>query len=97
MTWALLIGLALVTLASRVVPLALLPAPRGRVAQILDALPAPLFASLAALALVGDGAAPSVPALAGGAAALVGATRRSLGLTLGCGIVGFALASALTS
>lgn len=95
MSWALLAGLALVTLASRVLPMALLPTPRGRAADILQALPAPLFASLAALSVVGDGARPTVPVLLAGAFALVGAVRRSLPLTLICGIAGFLLGGLL--
>ncbi len=95
MTWTLLLGLALVTVASRVLPMALLPVPRGRVADILDALPAPLFAGLAALALVGGDEPVTPPVLLAAAAALVGATRRSLGLTLACGVGGFLLGRAL--
>ncbi|MDQ3738169.1 MAG: AzlD domain-containing protein [Actinomycetota bacterium] len=97
MTWLLLVALAVLTVASRVLPMALLPTPHGRLAEILDALPAPLFASLAALALAGDGELPTTPALAATAGALLGATRRSLGLTLLCGIAGFFVARALVS
>lgn len=95
MSWLLLAGLALVTLASRVLPMALLPTPRGRVAEILEALPAPLFASLAALSLVGGGDAPDVGVLLAAAFALVGALRRSLPLILVCGIAGFLLGGLL--
>lgn len=96
MTWTLLLTLTLVTVASRVLPMALLPTPRGRIAEVLDALPAPLFASLAALALVGGEQAPTPPVLLAAAAALLGATRRSLALTLCCGITGFFLGQTLT-
>lgn len=95
MTWPLLAALTVVTIASRVLPMALLPTPRGRVAAVLDALPAPLFASLAAVALIGGEEAPSAPVLLAAAAALLGATRRSLALTLLCGIVGFLIGQAL--
>lgn len=95
MTWTLLLALTLVTVASRVLPMALLPTPRGRVADVLDALPAPLFASLAALALFGDGQMPAAPVLLAAAAALLGAMRRSLALTLVCGLAGFALGHAV--
>lgn len=95
MTWLLLGAVTLVTLASRVLPMTLLPTPRGRLAQALDALPAPLFASLAALALVGGDQPPTPPVLLATAAALIGATRRSLALTLVCGVAGFALGHAL--
>jgi hypothetical protein len=94
-TWVLLLMLTAATVGSRVLPMVLLPAPRGQAARVLDALPAPLFASLAALALFEDGTAPSGPVVLAAAAALLGATRRSLGLTLVCGIAGFLLGQAL--
>lgn len=95
MSWLLLLGLTVVTVASRVLPMALLPAPRDRVADVLAALPAPLFAGLAALALLGGGERPTAPVLLATAAALLGATRRSLALTLVCGLAGFAVGRAL--
>jgi hypothetical protein len=95
MTWFLLLGLTAVTIGSRVLPMVLLPTPRGHAARLLDALPAPLFASLAALALFDDGHAPPLPVVLAAVAALLGATRRSLGLTLACGITGFLLGEAL--
>lgn len=91
MTWTLLLALTGVTVASRLLPMTLLPALRGRVAEVIDALPAPLFASLAALSLVGDGTRPSLPVLLATGAALAGATRRSLAVTLVCGLTGFGL------
>lgn len=97
MTWTLLLAVTLVTAASRVLPMALLPTPRGRAAEALNALPAPLFASLAALALVGDRTSPTLPVLLGAVGALLGATRRSLVLTLACGITGFLLGQALSA
>lgn len=95
MSWLLLGSLVLVTVASRVLPMTLLPDPRGEVASIVAALPAPLFASLAALALVGGGEPPPLPVLAAAVAALAGALRRSLALTLVCGLAAFFLAHAL--
>lgn len=95
MTWTLLLVLTLVTVASRVLPMALLPTPKGRAAEVLNALPAPLFAGLAALALVGDGERPTLPVVLAALGALLGATRRSLALTLACGIAGFLLGTAL--
>jgi branched-subunit amino acid transport protein len=94
-TWTLLLALALVTAASRVLPMALLPHPRGRAAEVLQSLPAPLFAGLAALALVGDGTGPDLPTVLAGAGALLGALRRSLGLALACGVGGFLLGGVL--
>ncbi|CAN5830565.1 hypothetical protein BH23ACT10_BH23ACT10_24890 [soil metagenome] len=95
MSWLLLGALTVVTVASRVLPMTLLPTPRGRVAEVLDALPAPLFASLAALALIGGDEPATPPMLLAAAGALLGATRRSLALTLVCGITGFLLGHAL--
>lgn len=95
MSWPLLGALAVVTLASRVLPMALLPTPRGRVAVVLDALPAPLFAGLAVHALLGDRTSPTGPELLAAGAALLGATRRSLALTLVCGVAGFTLGEAV--
>jgi hypothetical protein len=95
MTWPLLLALTAVTIGSRVLPMVLLPTPQGHAARLLDALPAPLFASLAALALFDDGRAPSRPVILAAGAALLGATRRSLALTLACGIAGFLLGQAL--
>lgn len=97
MTWTLLVALTLVTAASRVLPMALLPHPRGRAAEVLQSLPAPMFAGLAALALVGDGALPGVPAVLAAIGALLGALRRSLGLALVCGVAGFLLGGALAA
>jgi branched-subunit amino acid transport protein len=96
-TWALLLALALVTVASRVLPMVLLPLPRGRLAEVLDGLPPPLFASLAVVALAGAGDTPAATAALVAGGSLVGATRRSLALTLVGGIAGFALGQALTS
>ncbi|HEY8340721.1 MAG TPA: AzlD domain-containing protein [Egibacteraceae bacterium] len=97
MTWVLLLAVALLTAASRVLPMTLLPVPRGRAAAVLDALPAPLFASLAVLALLPDGQAPSAPVLLAAAGALLGALRRSLLVVLACGLGGFLLGAGLTS
>lgn len=95
MTWGLLFAVTGLTIASRMLPMVLLPAPRGRAARMLDALPAPLFAGLAVLALLDDGGRPTLPVLLAAGGALVGATRRSLGLALLCGILGFLLGAAL--
>lgn len=94
MSWGLLISLAVVTVASRMLPMTLLPRPSGRVAAWLEVLPAPLFASLAALALVGaDG--PMAPLFGALLGAVPGIARRSLGLTLAGGVVGHLLVGLL--
>jgi branched-subunit amino acid transport protein len=96
-TWTLLLALTLVTAASRVLPMTLLPHPRGHAAEVLQSLPAPLFAGLAALALVGDGTLPGLPAVLAGIGALLGSLRRSLGLALVCGVAGFLLGGLLVA
>lgn len=95
MSWSLLVVLAAVTIASRVLPMTLLPLPRGHRAALLDALPAPLFAALAAVSLVADGL-PGVPVVAATLGALLGAIRRSLVVVLGCGIGGYMVATVVT-
>ena len=91
MSWAVLVLLAVITVASRVLPMTLLPVPTGRAAAVLAALPAPLFAALFALSLVGEGT-PDGRVLAASAGALVGGLRRSLALVLLCGLLGYGLA-----
>lgn len=87
---------AAITLGSRVAALALLPPPSGAVAGLVDRLPAPLFAALAALSLMGSEAGPGDPAiLAAVGCALIATRWRSLLVTLGAGIGGFVLASLL--
>ena len=50
MSIAALVGVvAAVTVGSRLVAIAVVPPPRGRVATVVDRLPAPLFAVLAAV------------------------------------------------
>lgn len=93
MSWPLLLAVTLVTVGSRVLALTL-PAPSGALAGLVTRLPAPLFAALAALSLVGDGVPPP-PMLVAVAAALLVSRWSSLLLTLGAGITGFLLAGLL--
>lgn len=87
---------AVITLGSRVAALALLPPPSGAVAGLVERLPAPLFAALAALSLTGSEAGlGDPPLLAAVGCALVATRWRSLLVTLGAGIGGFVLASLL--
>ncbi|MTV27419.1 hypothetical protein FTX61_18655 [Nitriliruptoraceae bacterium ZYF776] len=86
----LVLAAAAVTVGSRVVALVVLPPPRGALAGVVARLPAPLFAALAALSLVGAGAGARDPGLlVAVAAALVAARWRSLLLVLGAGVGGY--------
>jgi hypothetical protein len=94
MSALLLLAVAAITVASRVVALAVLPPPRGPAADITRRRPAPLFAALAALSIAASDRGVTDPALltAVGCALLV--TRwSSLLVTLIAGLGGFVLAS----
>ena len=93
MSIAVLVGVvAAVTVGSRLVAIAVVPPPRGRVATVVDRLPAPLFAVLAAVTVLGS----VDPAVLGGAlAALVTVRRRSLLLTVVAGFAGAVAGNAL--
>jgi hypothetical protein len=68
----------------------LLPGERGYPLVLVNRIPAPLFASLAVFTFVGDGIAlPDASTTASAIAALLVAPRRSLGLTLAAGILGY--------
>ena len=98
MTALWLVVIALITYASRATALAFLPRPRGRFEAVLARMPAPIFASLATLALVtGDRSVAELPVLCAAAGALVCAPRRSLAVCLIGGLVGYALGAALVA
>lgn len=87
---ALLVTVAAITYLSRAGAVVLLPGARGYLLGLVSRIPAPLFASLAVFALVGDGVElPGASTTAAAIAAVLVAPRRSLGLTLAAGIVGF--------
>lgn len=92
MSWPLLLAVAAVTYVSRAIGLLALPPLRGRLREVLEGLPVPLFAALAALPLVVDGALAAAPVLTAFAGA-VGAVllRRSLLVALAGGLVGYGL------
>ena len=93
MSTTLIIVLAAITYASRVLALAVLPPPSRALEGILNRVPAPLFAGLAALSLVGPGgnlADDSV--LFATAGALIAAPSRSLLVVLLAGLAGYWLA-----
>jgi branched-subunit amino acid transport protein len=87
--WGLL-ALAAITYGSRALALAILPVPSQRVQHLLERVPPPLFASLAALSLFDEhnvlASAPTLGALIG---ALVAAPFRSLPASLFGGAIGY--------
>jgi hypothetical protein len=83
-----------ITVGSRIAALAFLPPPQGAAAELVQRLPTPLFAALAALSIAASDRGVTDPALltAVGCALLV--TRwSSLLVTLIAGLGGFVLAS----
>jgi hypothetical protein len=89
---ALVATVAAVTVGSRVAATALLPAPRGRLAEVIGRLPAPLFAAMAALSLVRSESGSTDPAmLVAVGCALVSTRWRSLLLTVVAGLAGYVL------
>lgn len=90
----LLIAITVVTVGSRVAALAVLPAPPAAVAGLVERLPAPLFAALAALSIAGSEAGLAHPPLAVAVAcALVSVRWSSLLVTLAAGLGGYLTAS----
>jgi hypothetical protein len=93
-----LVAIALITYGSRAAAVVFLPSPRGRFAAILGRMPAPIFASLAALTLVThDRSLAAGPVLGAAVGALLVSPKRSLPLCLIGGIAGYVLAALLAS
>jgi hypothetical protein len=90
---ALVAAVTVITVGSRIVATAVLPPPDGATAEIVRRLPAPLFAAMAALSLVGNDQR-RMPALVAAAAAVAVAGRRSLLVVVLAGLVGYLLAEA---
>jgi hypothetical protein len=96
MSSAMLVGVvAAVTVASRVVAIAVVPTPRGRVATVVERLPAPLFAVLAAVTVLGGDRSVDPAVLGGAVAALATVRRRSLLVTVVAGPAGAVAGNAL--
>ena len=91
----LIAGLALMTYASRAIALVAMPHPSQRLRTILDRVPAPLFAALAAMSLVDSGELVDPRTLVATAGAIALAPTRSLLLVLIGGLGGYALATAI--
>ncbi len=89
-------AVAVITVGSRAVSVALLPPPRGTLAAVVDRLPAPLFAVLAVVTLLGSGHGAAGGAWPAAAAALVTVGRRSLLLTVAVGLAAAVLGQALS-
>jgi branched-subunit amino acid transport protein len=90
MKLALIVALGAITYASRAAGLAFMPRAQGRLHEILERLPAPLFAALAVVALVDDsGGLISVRSLVAAAFALVATPTRSLPVIFGAGLLGY--------
>jgi branched-subunit amino acid transport protein len=81
--------ISVLTYASRALALVLMPHPPDRIRLVLDRIPAPLFASLAALSLVEDGSIVGPTTIAAAAGALVAAPTRSLLWVLTGGLGGY--------
>jgi hypothetical protein len=92
---ALVAAVAAITVGSRAVSVALLPPPRGPLAGIVDRLPTPLFAVLAAATLLGSDHAAGAGVWLAAGAALVTVRRRSLLVTVAAGLAGALVGRAL--
>ena len=88
-------AVALITVGSRAVSVAVLPAPRGTLAAVVDRLPAPLFAVLAAATLLGSDHGSDGGVWLAAAAALLTVRRRSLLVTVAAGLAGALVGQAL--
>jgi len=92
----LILLVAVVTVGSRILALAVLPAPRGWLAGVVERLPAPLFAGLATVTLMGASDGPThPPLLVAAVCALLASRWRSLLVTLTAGLAGYLVTSAL--
>lgn len=81
-------AVAVITVGSRIIATAVLPPPNGATAEIVRRLPAPLFAAMAALSLVGSNHR-GAPVLVAAAAAVAVAGRRSLLVVVLAGLIGY--------
>jgi branched-subunit amino acid transport protein len=90
LTPLLLLLLGLITYGSRAAAVVFLPRPTGRVEEILGRMPAPIFASLATLALITpDRTLLPGPVLVAALGALIASPRRSLAMCLVGGLLGY--------
>lgn len=94
MSWETMLILAALTYGSRAAALAFLPPMPPAVAAVLARMPSPLFAGLAASALLTpEGGLAGIPVLAATIGALVAAPLRSLPVCLVVGLTAYLFAS----
>ena len=91
MTIALILFLAALTYGSRALALVAMPDPSPRLRRILDRIPAPLFAALAAISLFEEGRIADPATLGATVGALLLAPSRSLLWVLLGGFGGYAV------
>ena len=91
MSIGLIAVIAILTYGSRALALVLMPDPPARVQAVLNRIPAPLFAALAATSLIEDGAFAETSTLTAALFALVASPTRSLLWVLVAGIAGYAV------
>ncbi|MGH2757875.1 MAG: AzlD domain-containing protein [Actinomycetota bacterium] len=87
----LILAIAALTYGSRAVALVAMPMPSTRVRAILDRIPAPLFASLAAISLFEHGEPAASITWCAALGAVIAAPTRSLLWVLVAGVVGYAI------
>ncbi|MDQ3492736.1 MAG: AzlD domain-containing protein [Chloroflexota bacterium] len=86
----LVVAIGIITYASRAAALVFLPRPTPRVEEILERMPAPIFAGLAVLTLIdADGSLAGGPALLAALGALAMTPKRSLPICLAGGLAGY--------
>ncbi len=97
MSLYLIAALGLLTYLSRAAAVAFLPPPSKRLEAQLKRVPAPLFASFAALTLLNEAGRPTLfPAVVAVVGALAVARFRSLLIALAGGLAGYAVAIGLS-
>jgi branched-subunit amino acid transport protein len=89
----LIVGLAALTYGSRALALVAKPEPPAKLRIILDRMPAPVFAALAATSLFDEGRLVDERTLVATAGAVLLAPTRSILLTLIGGLAGYGLAT----
>lgn len=92
MSLALILAIAIITYLSRAASIVLLPSSSPRLRQVLNRVPAPLFAGLAALSLTGgEGHVAALPTLTAITGALLLSPSRSLLRVLTSGLIGWSI------
>lgn len=97
MSLALIAAIALLTYGSRALALVLMPDPPPRAKAVLDRIPAPLFASLAAVSLVEDRELAAPETFCAALGALLVTPTRSLLYVLVGGLGGYAVGALVFS